>query len=242
MSKKTNRILMLITFLMIICFSNISSVNAYELSWHAGDVFGYTVGTNIYSKVTDDLTGYYEEAEMNIQDEVTFNITGINLLSKVVNYIYTSSMGPMSTGNDFGWNDFTSDLQIDDLFNPIYEWDYGTNSTILVDYSPSFALYYFLEPEWKLINDYFKEELNGSTIIETVNDPYNPIIYNITLNDFLNNITAFTLNGKGSLADGLNQLTATNTKWIMEINCNNELYDDNYNGTLGYDEYIPYTQ
>jgi hypothetical protein len=239
MSKK-NWILML-TLLTVISIISVVPAQSVPMDWHPGI---YTFGFKfcLHEEIIDNINGASQDIEITTSDEFYYNITAINILTETYGASITDRYGTSSISTyDYGMDDYISDYlsDITDIIDFEYEWDYGTNTTKLTSFDFGYDTYVFLEADWFSFNEAFREVLNESTIIDTVADPYDPIIHNITLGDFLDSLPAYSLNGKQNFADGVAQFTDTNTVFSWYVDLSSVYYVDEYNATLGYDVYYP---
>lgn len=229
--------------LVLFLFGNYTTTHAYDRSWHAGDIFTFTYSSIQILTDTDLEYNVQDVFETVDQETGTLNVTEINLLSGRYHSIWTGrfGVGP-NVGNDFTVEDYINTyLDTNSFFSIDYEWDYGTNSTIFVDFDVNIGDWLLIEPNWVKLNTAFIDLFNESEIIETVADPYLPITHNITLGDFLNSIT-YTIMGKNKLADAKSKIKADNTAWSFIFDLSNAVNMGVFNGTLGYDEYYPYQE
>ncbi|MGC9779778.1 MAG: hypothetical protein HZR80_11090 [Candidatus Heimdallarchaeota archaeon] len=82
------------------------------------------------------------------------------------------------------------------------------------------------------------EMFNESEIVDTVVDPYEPLIHNITFGDFMSSVESFSIMNKNTLAEAELQFKNNTRKWTFEFDLSNVLMDSVYNITLRYDEYL----
>ncbi len=240
---RKNKILMSTTIVLVLFLvGNFTTTHAADREWQAGDLFTFTDSLHQIVIDQDVEVGSESRLEIKLADTVTYNVTEINLLSGRY-WAITTDVGGSSgiTGYDFTIDDYiTAYFDNINLFLTVdYEWDYGTNSTKLVAFSLPLAAWTLVEPDWAKLNTAFVDMFNESEIIETVPDPYQPIIYNITLGNFLNSIS-YTFMGKDNLVDAKKQMKADTTEWSFIFDLTNIIYLDTFNGSLGYDEYYPY--
>lgn len=228
--------------LLLFLIGNYTTTLAADREWQAGDIFTFT--DSFHQIFTDHDLEYnvQNSMELLIQETGTFNITEINLLSGRYRAIWTD---PSGSGGNIGY-DFTIDDFVSTYLDTInsflaidYEWDYGTNSTKLVGFGFSLITWLLIEPDWVKLNTAYIDMFNETEIVDSVVDPYQPIIHNITLGDFLNSIS-YTFMGRNNLADAMKQMKSDTTEWSLIFDLTNVIYSDVLNGTLGYDEYYPY--
>ncbi|MBK5113531.1 MAG: hypothetical protein KGD59_11220 [Candidatus Heimdallarchaeota archaeon] len=241
MNRKIKIFMLTKIVLVLFLVGNFTTTHAADREWQAGDIFTFTDSINTI------VTEYDLEYDVHVKTETinqvvgTFNVTEINLLSGRYYAIWTdpSGSGPNS-GYDFYVDDYISTYldNINSFLTVDYEWDYGTNSTKFVAFGISLSTWLLIEPDWAKLNTAFIDVFNESEIVETVADPYQPIIYNITLGDFLSSIS-YTFMGKNNLADAKSRMKSDTTEWSFVFDLSNVICEDILNGTLGYDEYYP---
>ncbi|MEA2071187.1 MAG: hypothetical protein U9O98_07850 [Asgard group archaeon] len=121
-----------------------------------------------------------------------------------------------------------------------YEWDSQYNRTVLDYFHSNQGLFLpFVEPNFGVLNAGFKSFLNSSRIIDTVYNPVEDQIENITLGDLLNNMSV-TINGETSLPAILDTFTETRRNYTFVFDMSNAMFDLFYNETAGEDQYARY--
>jgi len=221
---RKNKILMSTTIVLVLfLIGNFTTTHAADREWQAGDLFTFTDSFHQIIVNSDLDVGSQSNSEIEVIDTVTYNVTEINLLNGRYYAIITDVGGPGgNTGYDFTIDDFVATyLDNINLFLTVdYEWDYGTNSTKLVAFNAPLAAWPLIEPDWAKLNTAFIDMFNESEIIETVVDPYQPIIHNITLGEFLDSIS-YTFMGKDNLADAKKQMKSDTTEWSLIFDLTN---------------------
>jgi hypothetical protein len=117
------------------------------------------------------------------------------------------------------------------MFSVNYDWDYVNNVTVMTTFSFSFPYWVLVDPNWTAVNTRINDELNGSTILDTLADPYLPLIHNFTLNDILNDAVSFSIMGQSTLTDAKLQLTSSTNRWTFEFDYSNVVKTAVNNGT-----------
>jgi len=225
----------LITILMV----NTTSIQAADRSWHAGEVYFFGDSYDSQDIYRSHSTGLESTFDFNSEMQFSYNITGVDLIQERYQAIYADETGPSSiTNRRFVWEDFV-ERYLGNLLKPNYEWDYEHNSTVLTSFSLSFSTWKFIEPQWDMINSGFADLFNTSEIIATVDDPYSPVIHNITLGTFLNNTNSYSIMGKDNLEDAKLKFTEKITNWFLGFDLTGYLMVGVYNSTLGYDLFHP---
>lgn len=240
MNRKLKILMLTKIVILLFLIGNITNVRACDRSWNPGDVFVFTYSDQMILTDTDLEYNVMDTLEILNQETGTLNITELNLLSERYYAYWTDSfsVGPI-IGYDFSVKDYISTfLDLSSFLNVVYEWDYGTNSTIFVDFGVTIDAWLLIEPDWATLNTAFIEMFNESEIVETVAHPYEPLTYNITLGEFLNNIS-YTFMGKNTLAEAKDQMKESNNAWAFTFDFSNVINLPVFNGTLGYNEYYP---
>ncbi|MCE7745069.1 MAG: hypothetical protein GPJ52_08055 [Candidatus Heimdallarchaeota archaeon] len=242
MNRKIKILMLTNIVLVLLFFGNFTKTHAADREWQAGDIFTFTESIHIIATDYDYEFDSQQQAESKIVNAFTHNVTEINLLSGRYWAISTDTSGPDGNpGYDFTMDDYVSTYHdnINSFLSIDYEWDYGTNSTKLVTFGLLMIAWFLIEPDWATLNTAYADMFNETEIVATVADPYQPIIHNITLGDFLNSIS-YTIMGKDNLADTKKQMKSDTTEWSLTFDLSNVVYNDVFNGTLGYDEYYPF--
>lgn len=242
MNRKIKILMLTKIVLVLFLVGNFTTTHAANREWQAGDIFTFT---DSFHQIFTDYDLEYDvqfALEFLNQDTATFNVTEINLLTGMYYAIWTDTAG--SSGNlgyVFTVDDYVSAYldNINTFLGIDYEWDYGTNSTKLVGFGLSLSTWLLIEPDWAKLNTAYIDMFNESEIVDTVPDPYQQIIHNITLGDFLSSIS-YTFMGKNNLADAKSKMKSDTTEWSLIFDLTNVINTDVLNGTLGYDEYYPY--
>ncbi|NHJ48579.1 MAG: hypothetical protein FK733_12410 [Asgard group archaeon] len=239
---KTKKILMLTNIVILtILVTNLATSQAAVPSWGPGDIFIWGILDRTTTETYDFEEDVGQVVDILTNAEVEYNITAIDTVQEEYD-AYSTSTGGTTFLNDRDYDvDEYIDDYLDNLFNFIsvdYVWDYANNVSVCTSFSTSLGYFYLLEPDWALINEAYIDMLNGSVVIDTLADPYDPIIYNYTLADVLGDIKV-NIMGKGTLARGLNQFTSAKTKWTFEFDLSNYIMDSYWNGSMTL--YRPYT-
>ncbi|MEA2071186.1 MAG: hypothetical protein U9O98_07845 [Asgard group archaeon] len=223
------------------------NVTGAERSWNVSDI--YTWGHKIIeetsyfnsSKTIDSMTEKIVE-----QWDAKRNISAIDILTKRYDYYRKSGSGSWAkiTNTDYSAANFISDeLSTTDFFSTNYIWDSYENRTILLGESISLATYPLIEPDWIKINNGFKTMLNSSVIIEQVYNPVDDLLENITLHQFLTNMTSFNIMGENNLAEAKKNFGNETTKWTFVFDLSEYIMYDvssyiSDEGYLPFDDYV----
>ncbi|MHA1186581.1 MAG: hypothetical protein ACTSXA_09400 [Candidatus Heimdallarchaeota archaeon] len=245
MGKK--EILMMINSALIIAlFCNLSLVSASDLAWNAGDVIVWGRYTEVSTIVTNVAAGTTLEDKDQDGYDFQYNLTSYDLLSKQYEYIYSSPSGTNSpTTRSFDWENMANNYLTSDngdFINVNYQWDYATNQTVLTTFS--FYLntnflnnWRLIEPNWVNLNTAFKGIFNETYVLDTLADPYEPLIHNFTWGTFLDSID-FKIMGRSNLNYALNQFKDSTSKWTFEFDLSG-VYSHDLNGDWeGYESYV----
>ena len=241
MNKKLKMILMLNFITAVLLFSTVMNSQAATREWNPGDILLFGFAQNqLYTDINHD-TGIQNVFEINTAFETQYNITAIDTVAK--NYDVTQK----TTGStnyyvrDYSWDGWcNAELETWDIFNLNYAYDIFNNRTVLYGENIYINARYLLEPDWVNINNFFKDSMNASYVTDTVIDPYQPIIYNLTVGDFLNSLDSFSIMNRGTLSRALNQFKDDTTKWSIELDLSNVIHSRVWNSTAVDYNYYPY--
>ncbi|NPE08576.1 MAG: hypothetical protein GNW80_09880 [Asgard group archaeon] len=251
MSKKI-RILMLINAIAaMILVSSISTAQAVPPGWNAGDIIVWgmrnTTKASTYEE-GEDVLG----SEVTMNNDLEYNVTALDTLNREFDAIETDASGSTFRDNkDYGAAEFVSDeLDLYDFFSVNYVWDYVNNVSVCTSFDAYFfdsfiSIYFLIEPDWAIINDGYVDMFNTSVVMDTLADPYQPIIYNYTLGDIIDAIS-MKIMGKNELSSAINQFTDTVRKWTFEFDLSGYIKNGQFNGTdiiyYDYEEYKIYVE
>lgn len=242
MNKKFKIILMLNAITFILLFSSVMNAQAATREWNPGDLYLFGWAYNDIYTYIDHETGFSEVTETSYAYEVQYNITGIDTIAK--NYDVTET-GAGTIGyytRDYSWDDWCQDeLETQDIFILQYDYDYFNNRTILYGQNIYINYRYLIEPDWSNINSFFKDSINTTYQLAAVADPWDPIIHNFTLGDYLNSID-YKIMTKSNVDKALNQFKEETTKWSYEFDMSNVLHTRTWNTTAGAYNYYPYSE
>ena len=234
---------MLNAIAFVLLFSSVMNAQAAAREWNPGDIylFGYAYNDN-YTFI-DHETGFSQVTETSYAFETQYNITGIDILSKYYDVTQTSAGSIGYYSRDYSWDDYCQDeLETQDIFILQYDYDYFNNRTVLYGQNIYINLRYLIEPDWVNFNSFFKDSINATYQLAAVADPWDPIIHNFTLGDFLNSLDSFKIMNKGTVDKALNQFKDDTTKWSMELDLSNVLHTRTWNITAGAYNYYPYSE
>jgi hypothetical protein len=226
---------------LTILVTNLATSHAAVPTWYPGDIFlwGVLDSTITETYAIDDDVG--QIIDITTTSEIIYNITAIDTVQKEYDAYQTTAGGTTFLNDrDYDALEFVDDY-VDNLGNFIavnYIWDFENNVSVCNSFGTSLGFYYLIEPDWLVINDAFKDMLNGSVIIDTLNDPYSSTIFNYTLADVMNDIK-IRIMGKGSFDSAVNQFLSTKNKWTFSFDLSNYLMDGYWNGSMTL--YRPYT-
>jgi len=226
--------------------ANISSSQAATREWNAGGIYFWSSQSLTETSLTDNEQGVSSFVSVESDMEYKYNLTAIDTVSKEYDaYVSTTSGRSFYSGVDYAAEDFVEDeIPLDSSMNVDFNWNFETNETVLYGFDFEIYLFRLIEPDWGVVNTGFAELFNLSEIVETVDDPFEPITYNLTLGDTFGNASLIKIQGvKNNLNKSIGKFTDTNTKFSFEFDFTGKMNDRNdrvYNGTAGYHNYYLY--
>ncbi|MBN1329987.1 MAG: hypothetical protein JXA54_10990 [Candidatus Heimdallarchaeota archaeon] len=231
---KQIKILMLINFISIVLLvSTLSAAKAVPPGWSAGDII-------LWGQRNTTRTGTYNDertlgaiTETIVLDETEFNITAINTLLKEYDAFETDSTTRVFHNDwDYAANLFVNDeLDLEDFLDINYVWDYEHNVTSLTTFNLDIDPWYLYEPDFIAYNKGFRDMLNGTVIVDTVNDPYQSLIHNFTLSNVLASFPV-SIMGKSTLETGFAQFKNNTRSWKFEFDLGGHMKQTQWNGTM----------
>jgi len=243
MEKKSHLLLLVIFSSILLLGSNFTPIHSYEYDWMLGEQYLYAVRNYDYEEIRIK-NGNYNIDEYLVEYQMNYNITNIDFETKRLDFSYYNTYG----GQFFIYNyDFDMDYysnyftSLDDFIYIDYIWDSNNETIILRNFAINY--YYqpqlFIEPNWTIFNQVWKNIFNESTVVDVV---YNPNSENndvINLKYFSESITSFTFNNKKSLDSGINQLTSSNTELSLHFDLSNVIHESYYDFELARTVYVP---
>lgn len=239
--KTTNKLAFILSFVSIILlFNTFTYANAAEAPWADGSMFtwGYEDSTIMHTiDYEHDTESIVESRSSQI---FTYNLTDVDNSTLTYDYdIFTSSGGGSGTSS-YDVQLYTNQISLGNMFFVNYVWDFEHNVTVMNGFTFTAPVWQLVDPNWTAINSRFVDVLNGSILMDTVVDPYQPITYNITLNDVLNDATSFSIMGKSTLQEAKQQFTPSIRSWTFEFDYSNVVKIGIFNVTAGYNNYYNY--
>ena len=234
------------TIAAIILLSNIAAAQAVAPGWGAGDIYVWGTNATTTSKTFDVEEDLGSNTEVIVLSETEYNITAIDVLNLEYDAITTTSSGSgFINDRDYSAEEFEDNLlDFDDFFDVNYVWDYVNNVSVCNSFDVSISLNnrYLLEPNWAVINAGFQDTCNGSELLDTLADPYEPpLVYNYTLGEVLGNFS-MKIMGRNKLSSAVSQFTDTKRKWTFEFDLGGYIKTAQWNGTHNiyytYEEYF----
>jgi len=243
--KQRSKLFMLFQVIFLIAIIG-TPTNSQALgeSWEAGTL--YTFNYRDYEElsiINEKDTTEYNSDSLDI-GEFVFNITSINNVTE--NYVVDSydSIGNVNTAARSYDAELFSDslLTLSSMYQVDYDWDYEFNTTVLTSFACNINInsWYFVEPNWTLINNDFANSFNESEIVFALADPYEPIIHNFTLGDVLNETTSFAIMGEDTFPEINQQFVNNLSRWTFVHDFSNRIFFGVYNSTIGEFSYYPY--
>ena len=235
--KTNNKLIFVLSFgSIILLFSTFTYANAADAPWADGSMFTWATEDMITIHTIDYDTNTEQIIESKSSQIFTYNLTDVDNSTLTYDYDVLGIFGGGGTAS-YNVQNYIAGITLMNMFSASYVWDYEHNITVLQSFGFSFPYYLLVEPNWTAINNKLNEEFNGSTILSTVVDPYQPITYNFTLNDVLNDATSFSIMGKSTLAEAKQQFTSSTMKWTFEFDYSNVVQTGRFNSTAGYNNY-----
>lgn len=243
---KKNRLLLLVIFCSILFIgSSITPIDSYELDFLLGEHYLFGLSFYEYYEDRDTSNGNYDIDEYRGAFEVEFNITRLDLGSKVVDLAYYYPDGTL-----FTWNNYNFDMAVytsywlahtNNFFDIDFRWNEDTDSVVLYDFDINFwgDPLFFVEPIWWDYNQGLRTVFNGSTIIDTVDVPSSETDIEVTFGYFLEIISMYTINNRNSLNNAINQFTDNNTDLLLHFDLSNVIHNYIYDEDLGKSIYVP---
>ncbi len=214
---------------------------AMDPSWEEGVFYPFNYVFIVRNHQHDLKNDILYEFEIENKDEFIFNITYIDNSSQWFHAYTFDSYGTSSMWFNYNVDDYADNvLTISNLFDVEYEWDFEHNQTVLTDFDFCFNPLYFIDPNWTTYNSRLADVFNGSEIVATVVDPFEPITHNFTLNDTLSLTSDYSIMGQNDLALAKEQFTANNVNWTFYFDFSNVIKDNVFNTSLGFDSYVLY--
>ncbi len=223
--------------------ANISSSQAATREWNAGGIYFWSVQGLTETSLTDNEQGVSHYQRIETDTEYKYNLTAIDTVAKEYDaYISTTGGTSFSGGIDYAAEDFVEDeLPLDSSMDVDFNWNFDINETVLYSFDFEIDLFRLIEPDWAIINTGFAELFNLSEIVETVDNPFEPITYNLTLGDTFGNASLIKIQGvKNNLNKSIGKFTSTTTKFSFEFDFTGKMNARVYNGTAGYYNYYLY--
>lgn len=238
--KTKNKLVFVLSFVsMILLFSTFTYADAAEAPWADGSMFTWATEDTVIINTVDYETGTEQFIESRSGQLFTYNLTDVD--NSTLTYDY-DILGPFAGSGTYSYDVqvFLGSFSLGSMFGVSYVWDYEHNITVMESFSFSIPFELLVEPNWTAVNSKLNEEFNGSTILDTVADPYLPITHNFTLNDVLNDATSYTIMGKNSLAEAKQQFTPSTHRWTFDFDYSNVQKTGRFNITAGYNNYYNY--
>lgn len=238
--KTKNKLIFVLSFVSIILlFSTFTNANAAEAPWADGSIFTWAAEDGIILHTVDYEADIEQIIESRSGSLFTYNLTDVDNSTLTYDYDVLGILGVGGT-TSYDVQAFIGSFSLGSMFTVSYVWDYEYNITVLDTFGFTLPYWLLIEPNWTTVNSKFNEEFNGSTIMDTVADPYLPLIHNFTLNDLLNDANSFSIMGKSTLAEAKQQFTPSTTRWTFEFDYSNVLLTGRFNSTAGYNNYYKY--
>ncbi|MHA1366995.1 MAG: hypothetical protein ACTSP5_11365 [Candidatus Heimdallarchaeota archaeon] len=234
MSKKKIILMSNIFLLLIFICSSFTSANAATREWKPGDFYRFGNRVQVRNVVADLDSGNAGSTEMYFEEEITFNVTAIDLLSGTYTARYIDSGGASVQVNNFLMDTFVNSyISTFDVFTIQYGYDQEHNRTLITGFDAVFQAWLLIEPDWPVLMQAMLDTLNETEIVDQVADPYDPILYNFTFGQFLSDITSYSLNGKDTIAQAKSKaIKDDTTSYEFIFDLSGLIYTGSFNATL----------
>ncbi len=223
---------------------NPTNSQAIGESWEAGTFYTFNTRDLENFSFINEKEDTESHSDTLILNEFSFNITSINNITK--NYdrdSYDSYGNVASSTSSYDTEIFSNTrLRLSDMIQANYDWNYEFNTTVLTSFTCNVNLnsWFFIEPNWTLINNNFVSNFVESEIIFTLSDPFNPIIHNFTLGDVLDDAASFAILDKDTFPEINQQFVNGISRWTFTFDFSNRIYFGIFNNTIGELSYHPY--
>ncbi|TET28091.1 MAG: hypothetical protein E3J70_10435 [Candidatus Heimdallarchaeota archaeon] len=238
--KTKNKLIFVLSFVSIILlFNTFTYANAAEAPWADGSMYTWAEEDMIIIHAIDYDTDTESVIESRTGSLFTYNLTDVDNSTLIYDYDVLGMFGGSGISS-YDVQVFNVLCSLGNMFSVNYVWDYEHNVTVMNTFSFAFPSWMLIEPNWTTVNSRLDEVFNGSTLLDTLADPYLPITYNFTLNDVLNDATSFSIMGKSTLAEAKQQFTSSIHKWTFDFDYSNVQKLGVFNVTAGYNNYYNY--
>jgi hypothetical protein len=236
--KTKNKLIFVFSLVSIVLlFSPFTHANAADAPWADGSMFTWASEDMAIVHTIDYETDTENLAEAKTGIIFTYNLTDVD--NSTLTYDY-DVLGSGSGTTSYDVQVYIGSISLGSMFTVSYVWDYEHNVTVMESFGFSIPVWYLVDPNWTAVNSQLNDELNGSTILDTLADPYLPLIHNFTLNDVLNDATSFSIMGKNTLTEAKQQLTSSTHRWTFEFDYSSTIKTGRFNSTAGYNNYYDY--
>lgn len=238
--KTKNKLIFVLSFVSIILlFNTFTYANAAEAPWADGSMYTWATEDMIILHIMDYDTDTETVVESRTGSLFTYNLTDVDNSTLTYDYDVLGMFGGGGT-TSYNVQIFNGLYSLGNMFTVNYVWDFEHNVTVMNTFSFTFPSWMLIDPNWTAVNSRLDDVFNGSTLLDTVVDPYLPITHNFTLDDVLNDATSFSIMGKSTLAEAKQQFTSSTHKWTFDFDYSNVQKLGVFNATAGYDNYYNY--
>ncbi|MHA2225720.1 MAG: Heimdall-CTERM domain-containing surface protein [Candidatus Hodarchaeales archaeon] len=190
---------------MIMFSSRSGSAASGDYEWEVGKI--YTWETRSSAKTTSTSNSDLKvDSTSNSWSKVSYKIIEINTMTKVINSSYFDKIYRYEA-IDFD----TSTMDFGNVFTTYYLNSSG--NIILYSFSSVLPRPNFVDPDWLALKDKFVEFFDLSRVIY----PTWGGSWRITMEDFLGNLTKYSIMGKNTIAAGLAEITSDTRSYSFEF-------------------------
>ena len=139
--RKNYRIQIIISFtLTLFLVSTISQSQAVSVTWQVGDSHLWGISSEATAIEENLLNNLKSIIEINLLEDLQFNITGVDKAAKRYEAIpFTSNTVYSERGFSYAWDDFDEDyLEAPSFLEAGYTFNIDTNESILTSFSLNF--------------------------------------------------------------------------------------------------------
>ncbi len=231
---KTKYIGLLILFIILFSSNNTQAA----VPWTTGSQYKFTLNLNNNEEYTDGKDkGITNKFNQKISFESTVTIKSINRTDETLNITEYNNNGINENTVFYNATEIVSNWL---SFSPYHNYDDDGN-VILTGLNVYWPSDLFIDPDYELINDILKDQLNESMVLASFFDWNTFKFYKITLGDILGNATSYTIFGQSSISAARDNMDSKAQKWEINLNFDNKFtyvyYKNSHKNYVKYDKY-----